>query len=291
MLLWTAQKGGIMHKIVVKKQLNTEICLVEFEARDLAAAARAGQFVILRVDENGERFPLTIYDFDRDKGTVTVVCQAVGVSTKKLCALNVGDHVLDAAGPLGNATETKDIGRVICIGGGVGTAEAYPIARAMKEAGNDVTVIIGSRTSGLVICEKEIRDFCENVYVTTDDGSYGRKGFVTDVLKELIENEMYDMVFAIGPVPMMKRVSEVTLGKKIKTMVSLNSIMIDGTGMCGGCRLKYDGKPSFACVDGPEFDAHLVDFDDLMKRGARYKDKEKKAMDHYDGKCRIGLDK
>lgn len=280
-----------MSKIIYKKQLNPEICLVEFEAADLALAANAGQFVILRVDEKGERFPLTIYDFDRDKGTITVVCQAVGVSTKKLCALNEGDHILDVAGPLGHATDTNDVGKVICIGGGVGTAEAYPIARAMKEAGNDVTVIIGSRTSELVICEKEMKDFCEEVYVTTDDGSYERKGFVTDVLGELIEKGKYDLVFAIGPVPMMKRVFEVAHEKNIKTMVSLNSIMIDGTGMCGGCRLTYDGKPSFACVDGPEFDASLVDFDDLTRRGARYKDKEKKAMDNHEGKCRIGLDK
>jgi ferredoxin/flavodoxin---NADP+ reductase len=279
-----------MNRIVLKKQLNPEICLLEFEAPDLATAAEAGQFVILRVDEKGERFPLTIYDFDRARGTVTVVCQAVGVSTKKLCALEEGACILDVAGPLGHSTKTKDIGRLICIGGGVGTAEAYPIAKAMKAAGNDVTVIIGSRTAGLVICEKEIREFCDNVHVTTDDGTYGRKGFVTDVLKELIEEDPFDLVFAIGPVPMMRRVAEVTRDKGIKTMVSLNSIMIDGTGMCGGCRLKYDGKPSFACVDGPEFDAHLVDFDDLMKRGSRYKDKEKKASDHYDGKCRIGLD-
>ncbi|HPN72525.1 MAG TPA: sulfide/dihydroorotate dehydrogenase-like FAD/NAD-binding protein [Candidatus Omnitrophota bacterium] len=280
-----------MHKIVFKKQLNPEICLVEFEAGDLAAAAKAGQFVILRVDEKGERFPLTIYDFNVTKGTVTVVCQAVGVSTKKLCALNQGESILDVAGPLGHATATENIGKVICIGGGVGTAEAFPIARAMKEAGNDVTVIIGARNSGLVICEKEIREFCDKVHVTTDDGSYGRKGFVTDVLSELIKASRYDLVFAIGPVPMMKRVADVTRGENIKTMVSLNSIMIDGTGMCGGCRLKYDGKPSFACVDGPEFDAHLVDFDDLMKRGSRYKDKEKRANEHYGEKCRIGLGK
>lgn len=279
-----------MYRIVTKKQLNPEICLIEFNAPDLAAASLPGQFVILRVDEKGERFPLTIYDFNRQKGTVTVVCQAVGVSTRKLCALNQGDTILDVAGPLGHATKTKDVGRVICVGGGVGTAEAYPIAKAMKEDGNDVTVIIGARSAGIVICEKEIREFCDKVYVTTDDGSYGRKGFVTDVLKELIDEGDYDLVFAIGPVPMMKRVAEVTRERKIKTMVSLNSIMIDGTGMCGGCRLKYDGKTSFACVEGPEFDGHRVDFDDLMKRGSRYKDKEKKAMDHYGGKCRIGLD-
>ncbi|MFC1570302.1 sulfide/dihydroorotate dehydrogenase-like FAD/NAD-binding protein [Candidatus Omnitrophota bacterium] len=280
-----------MHKIIRKKELNPEICLVEFEAKDLATAAQAGQFVILRIDEQGERFPLTIYDFDKEKGTVTVVCQAVGVSTKKLCALNEGDSILDAAGPLGHATDTKDRGKVICVGGGVGTAEAYPIARAMKENGNDVTVIIGARTKDLVICEDEIKEFCDKVYVTTDDGSYEKKGFVTDVLRELLEKDDYDLVFAIGPAIMMKMVAEMTRPKKIKTLVSLNSIMIDGTGMCGGCRVQHDGKSQFACVDGPEFDGHLVDFDDLLTRGARYKDKEKKAMDHYEGECKIGLDK
>ena len=279
-----------MHKITLKKQLNPEICLVEFEAKDLALAAKPGQFVILRIDEEGERFPLTIYDFNREKGTITVVCQAIGVSTKKLCALEEGDSILDAAGPLGHATATKNIGKVICIGGGVGTAEAYPIARAMKEDGNDVTVIIGARTKGLVICEEEIKRFCDKVHVTTDDGTHGRKGFVTDVLKELIAKDSYDLVFAIGPVIMMKMVSEMTRAKGIKTLVSLNSIMIDGTGMCGGCRVRHSGESKFACVDGPEFDGHKVDFDDLMTRGARYKDKEKAALDHYGGKCRIGLD-
>jgi len=280
-----------MHRITLKKQLNPEICLVEFEAKDLALAARPGQFVILRIDEEGERFPLTIYDFNREKGTITVVCQAIGVSTKKLCALEEGDSILDAAGPLGHATATKNIGKVICIGGGVGTAEAYPIARAMKEDGNDVTVIIGARTKGLVICEEEIKQFCDKVHVTTDDGTHGRKGFVTDVLKELIEKDSYDLVFAIGPVIMMKMVSEMTRAKGINTLVSLNSIMIDGTGMCGGCRVRHSGESKFACVDGPEFDGHKVDFDDLMTRGARYKDKEKAALDHYGGKCRIGLDR
>ena len=280
-----------MHKIVRKEQLNPEICLVEAEAKDLALSARPGQFVILRVDEEGERFPLTLYDWDASKGTVTVVCQAIGVSTKKLCALNENDAILDIAGPLGHATETKAIGKVICIGGGVGTAEAYPIARAMKADGNDVTVIIGARTEDLVICENDVKEFCDNVYVTTDDGSHGKKGFVTDVLRELMEKDQYDLVFAIGPVIMMKMVAEMTRAKSIKTMVSLNSIMIDGTGMCGGCRVLYDQQSKFTCVDGPEFDGHLVDFDALMKRGDRYKDKEKLAMDHYEGKCRIGLGK
>ncbi len=280
-----------MHKVVRKKQLNPEICLVEFEAPEIAASARAGQFIILRIDEPGERFPLTVYDLDGTKGTVTVVCQAVGVSTKKLCAREIGARIMDVAGPLGHAAETKNIGKVICIGGGVGTAEAYPIARAYKQDGNDVTVIIGSRNKSLVICESEIRGFCDKVHVTTDDGSYGRKGFVTDVLAELIGKDTYDLVYAIGPIPMMHRVAEVTRPKAIKTLVSLNSIMIDGTGMCGGCRVRYNKEPKFTCVDGPEFDGHLVDFDDLMKRQGRYKDKERAALDHYEEKCRIGLGK
>ncbi|MGB2599630.1 MAG: sulfide/dihydroorotate dehydrogenase-like FAD/NAD-binding protein [Candidatus Omnitrophota bacterium] len=280
-----------MYKIVRSEHLNPEICIVEIEAEDIAKAANPGQFVILRVDETGERFPLTVYDWDSRKGTVTVVCQAVGVSTKKLCALKKGDSVIDVAGPLGHATQAKDIGKVICIGGGVGTAEAYPIAKAMKEAGNDVTVIIGARTKDLVICEKEIREFCDKVYVTTDDGTYGKKGFVSDVLRELMEKDDYDLVFAIGPLMMMKVVSEMTKSKPIKTLVSLNSIMIDGTGMCGGCRILHSGESKFTCVDGPEFDGHLVDFEDLMHRQDRYKDKEKLALEHYEGECKIGLDK
>jgi ferredoxin--NADP+ reductase len=278
-----------MHEIVRKKQLNGEICLVEFKARDIALAAGAGQFVILKVDEKGERFPLTIYAFNKEKGTVTVVCQAVGVSTKKLCALKEGERIQDAAGPLGIATHTQGIGRVICVGGGVGTAEAFPVAKAMSEAGNDVTVIIGSRTKDLVICEKELREFCEKVHVTTDDGSYGRKGFVTDVLRELTAKDKYDLVFAIGPVPMMKAVSDMTRGSGPKTMVSLNSIMIDGTGMCGCCRVTSGGVTKFACVDGPEFDGHLIDFDELMSRIRMYRSEEKKAMEEFH-KCRIGLD-
>ena len=278
-----------MHRIVNKKQLNPEICLVEFEAPEISSSARAGQFVILRVDETGERFPLTVYDFDRKAGTITVVCQAVGVSTKKLCALKKNDAILDVAGPLGHAADTKGVGKVICIGGGVGTAEAYPIAKAYKDAGSDVTVIIGSRNRSLVICESEIRSFCDKVYVTTDDGSYGRKGFVTDVLRDIIAKDHYDLVYAIGPIPMMRKVAEVTKPVALKTLVSLNSIMIDGTGMCGGCRVRYDNQPKFTCVDGPEFDAHLVDFDDLIRRQGRYKDKEKLALERYNEKCRIGL--
>lgn len=279
-----------MHRVIQKKQLNSEICLLELEARDIALSAQAGQFVVLRVDETGERFPLTLYDWDKTKGTIQVVCQAIGVSTKKLCSLSKGGNVLDIAGPLGNAANTETNGKVICIGGGVGTAEAYPIAKAMSSAGGDVTVIIGARTKDLVICEKEIKEFCDKVYVTTDDGSSGQKGFVTDVLKDLLNGkEEYELVFAIGPVIMMKMVSEMTRREKIHTLVSLNSIMIDGTGMCGGCRILYGGKTKFACVDGPEFDGHFVDFEDLTRRQGRYKGKEKNALDHYGKRCRIGL--
>jgi len=282
-------KGKAMNRIIRKKQLNTEITLLELEAKDLSLAAKAGQFVILRIDEEGERFPLTIYDFDKAKGTITIVVQAIGVSTKKLAAMGEGDYILDVTGPLGHAVKTENLGKVICIGGGVGTAEAYPIAKAMALSGADVTVIIGTRTKDLVICEDEMREFCDKIYVTTDDGSYGRKGFVTDVLRELMDKDSYDLVFAIGPVIMMKVVSDMTKPRSLKTLVSLNSIMIDGTGMCGVCRIMYAGEVRFTCVDGPEFDGHLVDFVDLMHRQDRFKTKEEKALEHYKEKCRIGL--
>ncbi len=278
-----------MYRITRKKQLNPEICLVEIEAFDIAQAASPGQFLILRIDEQGERFPLTIYDFNQTSGTVTVVCQAIGVSTKKLCALNQGDFILDVAGPLGHAVNTRAIGKAICIGGGVGTAEAYPIARAIQKEGNDVTTIIGFRNKSLVICEEEIKEFCDKLYVTTDDGSKGRKGFVTDVLKDLLNKDKYDLVFAIGPIIMMKMVCEMTKLYSVKTLVSLNAIMIDGTGMCGGCRVRYNGEQKFTCVDGPEFDGHLVDFEDLIIRQGRYKDKEAASLNSYKTKCRIGL--
>ncbi|MFH1062214.1 MAG: sulfide/dihydroorotate dehydrogenase-like FAD/NAD-binding protein [Candidatus Omnitrophota bacterium] len=278
-----------MYKIIQKRQLNSQVHLIEFEAKDLAMAASPGQFVILRVDEFGERFPLTIYDFDCQNGTITVVCQAIGVSTRKLCALNQGDSVLDISGPLGHSEQVQNIGKVIFVGGGVGTAEVYPIAKAMKQAGNDVTAIIGFRTKDLIICDQEIKPFCDNLYITTDDGSYGRKGFVTDILKELLDKGSYDLVFAIGPLIMMKAVAGVTKLKSIKTIVSLNSIMIDGTGMCGCCRIKYNQQTKFTCVDGPAFDGHLVDYDDIIWRQGRFKSKEEESAKHYEHKCRIKL--
>lgn len=278
-----------MHKITRKEKVASEIYLVEFEAGDLAKAAAPGQFVILRIDEKGERFPLTLFDWDAQKGTVQVVCQAVGVSTRKLCSLNEGDSIMDVAGPLGHATKTKNIGKVICIGGGVGTAEAYSIAKKMKEDGNDVTVVIGARNKDLVMCEDKIRQFCDKVFVATDDGTSGRKGFVTDVLRELLEQDTPDLVFAIGPAIMMKRVSEMTKEKGIKTLVSLNSIMVDGTGMCGGCRVVVGGQVKFACVDGPEFDGHQVDYEDMVKRGRRYQEMEKTSLSRHEEHCRLGM--
>jgi ferredoxin/flavodoxin---NADP+ reductase len=276
-----------MYTITHKEKLASEIYLLEFEAPELAAVAAAGQFVILRVDEPGERFPLTLFDWDKNKGTIQVVCQAVGVSTKKLCALNKHDSIIDLVGPLGKATHTKGIGKVICIGGGVGTAEAHPIAKQFALSRNDVSVIIGARSKDLVICEEKMREFCESVYVVTDDGSYGKKGFVTTVLAELLKNDKPDLVFAIGPAIMMKKVADMTKDINVKTLVSLNSIMIDGTGMCGGCRVLVNGKTTFACVEGPEFDAHQVDFDDMIQRGNQYRDKEEQAIDHYGTTCRL----
>lgn len=277
-----------MYKITKKQKMAEQVYLLEFEAADLSKVALPGQFVIIRINETGERFPLTIFDWDQEKGTVQVVCQAIGLSTKKLCALNVGDSIMDLVGPLGHATHTKNIGRVIVIGGGVGTAEAYSIAKGMKKDGNQVSVIIGARHKDLVICEQEMRSFCDEVYVATDDGSLGRKGLVTDVLKELIHQQKPDLVFAIGPAIMMKKVSEMTKEYQIKTLVSLNSIMIDGTGMCGGCRVIVDGKVKFACVDGPEFDGHQVNYDDMMKRSRQYQDFEKQALERHQEKCRMG---
>ncbi len=276
-----------MYKVLNRQHLNKDICLIEFEAGDIAMAARPGQFVILRIDERGERFPLTIYDFDKRKGTVSVVFQAVGVSTKKLCVLKKDSYILDVAGPLGHPVNAKNAGKVICIGGGVGTAEAYPVAKAYKQNNNDVTVIIGAKSRDLVICEKEMNALGVKLYIATDDGTYQEKGFVTDILKRLLGEGRYDLVYAIGPVAMMKAVSEITYAYKIKTLVSLNSIMIDGTGMCGGCRVKYKNESKFTCVDGPEFDAHLVDFDELQNRQNRYLEKEKQALEYH--KCRIGL--
>ena len=261
-----------MYKILKKRQLNENVVLMDIDAPYVAKKAKAGNFIILRVDELGERIPLTVADYDREKGIVTIIFQIVGATTKLLSTLNEGDYLLDFAGPLGKATELEGYKKACVIGGGVGCAIAYPSAKALFNAGTEVDVIAGFRSKDIVILEDEFGKVSNNLYITTDDGTYGEKGFVTDKLKALIEEgNKYDLVLAIGPVPMMKFVCKATEPYGIKTLVSLNPIMIDGTGMCGGCRLTVGGETKFACVDGPDFDGHLVDFDEAMERSAMYK--------------------
>lgn len=273
-----------MYKIVTKRQLNESVVLMEIEAPFVAKKAQAGQFIILRVDEHGERIPLTVADYNREKGTVTIIFQIVGGTTKLLAELNEGDCLRDFAGPLGKATELDGIKKACVIGGGVGCAIAYPSAKTLFENGAQVDVIAGFRSKDIVILEKEFEGVSSNLYITTDDGSYGEKGFVTDKLKALIESgNNYDLVLAIGPIPMMKFVCKTTEPYGIKTIVSLNPIMIDGTGMCGGCRVTVGGEIKFACVDGPDFDGHKVDFDELLKRNSAYADREKRRDDN----CRL----
>ena len=266
-----------MYKILEKKKLNEQVTWITLDAPFVARKVEPGQFVIIRIDEKGERVPLTVADFDRKKGTVTIVVQAVGYSTKKLSALNVGDSVADCVGPLGLPTEFGEPKKAIVIGGGVGCAIAYPQAKALHNMGVKTDVIAGFRNKDIVILEDEMRKVSDNYYVTTDDGSYGEKGFVTDVLKRLLESASYDLVIAIGPIPMMKFVSKTTEPFGVKTIVSLNPIMIDGTGMCGGCRVSVGGETKFACVDGPDFDGHKVDFDELMRRNSFYREEEAHA--------------
>ena len=268
-----------MHRIVSKKELAPKIKLLEIEAHEIAEKAKPGQFVILRIDEKGERFPLTIVDWDRKKGTITLIFLEVGVSTEKLGALKVGDVLLDVLGPLGKPSEIKQHRAVCVIGGGVGTASALPIARAFKEAGSKVVSIVGAKTAGLLILEDQLKNVSDELFISTDDGSKGQKGFVSDVLKMLIEKGYsFDVVYAIGPTVMMRAVAETTRPFGIKTIVSLNPIMVDGMGMCGACRVTVGDKTRFACVDGPEFDAHLVNFGELMKRQMVYMTEEKAAM-------------
>ena len=275
-----------MFKIVEKRKLNDSVTLMSIDAPFVAKKAQAGQFIIFRINEQGERIPLTIADYDREMGTVTIIFQIVGKSTMELSEMNVGDYILDFVGPLGNPTEFGDAKKAIVIGGGVGCAIAYPSAKAMYFAGIHVDMIAGFRSKDIVILEDEMKAASNNLYITTDDGTYGEKGFVTEVLKRLLEKDnTYDLVIAIGPVPMMKFVSLTTKPFGVKTLVSLNPIMIDGTGMCGGCRVTVGGKTKFACVDGPDFDGHEVDFDELMRRNSFYKEREAHDKDHH---CRLG---
>ncbi len=264
-----------MYSICSKKTLALGIKELEIEAPEIAQKAKTGQFVVIIVEEKGERIPLTLADWNSQKGTIKLIFQEVGYSTKKLGQLNLGDSVYAILGPLGKPTEVKKIGTVVCIGGGVGIAEVYPVSRAFKAVENEVIGIIGSRTKDLIILEKEMKDICDQFYLTTDDGSYGQKGFITEILNKIIQAKKHiDEVYAIGPTPMMQAVSELTRPHKIKTIVNLNPIMVDATGMCGSCRVTVGGKTYFGCVDGPEFDGHQVDFKELQSRLNLFKEQE-----------------
>lgn len=280
-----------MYKIIEKKILSQGVNQLVIDAPLVAKKAQPGEFIILRVNENGERVPLTIADFDREKGTITIIFQEVGNSTRLLGQLRIGEAVADFVGPLGHPTHIEKMGKIVCVGGGIGVAPIFPIARGMHQAGNQVVSIIGARNRELVILEDDMREVSDELTITTDDGSHGRKGLVTDVLKELLEgDEPIAEVIAIGPVVMMRAVAETTRPYSVKTIVSLNPIMVDGTGMCGGCRVAVGDKTKFACVDGPEFDGHKVDFASLMARQRMYVEQEKQASTEG-GKCQCHCQK
>ena len=267
-----------MYKIVKKQVLNPTVVRMDIDAPAVAKKAEPGQFIILRVDGEGERIPLTVADFDREAGTVSIIFQIVGATTEALAHKNEGEYIADFAGPLGRPTETDGIKTVAVVGGGVGSAIAYPVAKKLHELGAHVDAIVGFRTHDLVILEDEFKKASTEMYLLTDDGSYGEKGLVTEALRRLIESgRKYDEVIAIGPLPMMKFVCLLTKEFGIKTTVSMNPIMMDGTGMCGGCRLTVGGETKFACVDGPDFDGHKIDFDEAMKRSSMYRDFERHA--------------
>ena len=283
----TFQEGLVrfMYRIVTKKPLNANVTLFEIEAPLVAKKAEPGQFIILRVDEEGERIPLTIAGFDREKGTVTIIVQIVGATTVKLNALNQGDYLQDFVGPLGNATETEGLKKVAVVGGGVGCAIALPVAQKLHEEGCEVHSVIGFRTKDIVILEDEFRACSKVLKIMTDDGTYGEQGLVTNALEELIlAGNEYDEVIAIGPLVMMKFVTLTTKKYNVPTIVSMSPIMVDGTGMCGGCRLTVGGETKFACVDGPDFDGFKVDFDEAISRGAIYKEFERHA---YEDACNL----
>ncbi len=271
-----------MFKIIHAQFIAPGIKRFVLEAPRIARKQKPGQFVILRIYEQGERIPVTIENSDPERGTISIVVQSAGKTTYLLNSLNTGDQILDVVGPLGKPSEIEKFGTVVVVGGGVGTAMAYPSAAAFKRAGNRVISIVGARTKELVILEQELRAVSDAVMITTDDGSYADKGFVTDKLRQLIQNgTRIDLVLAIGPIVMMRAVAELTRKENIRTVVSLNPIMIDGTGMCGGCRVPIDGKSEFACVDGPEFDAHKVNFEVLVQRNSMYRDAEQRSLADY----------
>ena len=273
-----------MYRIVTKRRLHDTVTRMEIEAPGVARKAQPGQFIILRIDEQGERIPLTIAGYDREKGTVTIIFQKVGATTRRLDTLEEGESIQDFVGPLGKPSELEGKAgkKIAVIGGGLGIAIAYPQARALHEAGADVDVIVGFRSTSLFILMDELKDACHNLYVMTDDGSNGHKGFVTTALEEQLKaGVQYDEVIAIGPLPMMRGVCNMTKEYNIPTIVSMNPIMIDGTGMCGGCRLTVGGETKFACVDGPDFDGHLVDFDEAISRSRMYKAEEAVSMERH----------
>ncbi len=274
-------KKYIMYKIIEKEFFSEKVVKLVLEAPDIAKSRKAGHFVIVRVDEKGERIPLTIADSDIQKGTITLVIQVVGVTSAKLANLNVGDEILDVVGPLGKATHIEKFGTVLAAGGGVGVAPLYPIVKALKEAGNRVITVLAARNKDLIILEEEMRKYSDEVIVMTDDGSYGKKGLVTMGMEEVIEREKVDFSMIIGPAIMMKFGALTTKKYNIPTEVSLNTIMVDGTGMCGACRVSVGGKTQFVCVDGPEFDAHQVDFDEMLMRLNAYKKEETEAYERY----------
>ena len=270
-----------MYKILEKVDYSDDVYMQVIEAPAVARAAQAGQFIVLRINEEGERIPLTIADFDRDKGTVTIVVQAIGKSTRQLQELKAGDELANFIGPLGLPSDIENYGTVVMAGGGVGVAPVYPIARELKRAGNKVISIVAARTKHLLLWEDKMREVSDELIVTTDDGSYGRKCLVTEPLKELCETGDVNLVYAIGPGIMMKFCCKTTEAFGVQTLVSLNSIMVDGTGMCGACRVSVGGETKFVCVDGPEFDGHQVDFDEMMARQRQYLEQEKISYDYY----------
>jgi len=271
------------YRVLERKELGPDASLLVIKAPYIAKSARPGQFIILRVYEKGERIPLTIVDIDKKRGAITIIFQVVGKTTKYLSLIKVGEEIKDLLGPLGTPTEIRKFGVVATLGGGFGTAVLYPLVKALKEVDNYLIVINGARNEKLLILEDELKELSDEYYVTTDDGSKGFKGFVTDLLQEILEknNKKIDRVFAVGPVPMMKATSELTKKYGIKTIVSLNPVMVDGTGMCGACRVEVDGETKFTCVDGPEFDAHKVNFDLLMRRLRMYNKEEKISLNTF----------
>lgn len=275
------------YKILSKKELCPNQFEIVIDAPFVVRNAKAGQFIIFRADEDGERVPLTIADVNKETGALTIVYMAVGYSTKKLAQLEVGDEIADLVGPLGQPTHVKKYGTVACVAGGYGAAPCYLIAKALKDAGNKVYMIMGARNKDLIFWQDKMKDACTELFITTDDGSLGIKGFGTQVLAEIIEKEPVDYVIAVGPMPMMRAVANLTKDKEIYTEASMNPIMVDGTGMCGACRVTVGGEVKFACVDGPDFDAHKIDFDEVINRTRIYKDKEEQFGKQREDSCNL----